>query len=126
MKWNSGALTQMEAEHWKNLEKAAVTLVNEVKTSLNTGQSYTIFHGKKGIWYKGLNPSDPGQPPHKLRGDLQRSITYEKVSDGVVVGTNISYAPYLEYGTAKMEARPFLLPALNKLKQRLLDIIAGK
>jgi HK97 gp10 family phage protein len=48
------------------------------------------------------------------------------VSDGVIVGTNIEYAKYLEYGTSKMQARPFLLPALNRMKDQLMNIIAGK
>jgi HK97 gp10 family phage protein len=31
----------------------------------------------------------------------------------VWIGTNVEYAPYLEYGTYKMPARPFLRPALD-------------
>lgn len=31
----------------------------------------------------------------------------------VYLGTNVEYAPYVEFGTSKMEARPYLKPAFN-------------
>lgn len=45
-------------------------------------------------------------------GALRASIS--KRTDGNVchVGTNVEYAPYQEYGTYKMKAQPFLIPAL--------------
>lgn len=50
-------------------------------------------------------------------GRLRSSITMEMGKDGddVVarVGTNVHYAPYLEFGTRRMTARPFLRPALD-------------
>lgn len=51
-------------------------------------------------------------------GNLQRSITNEVTggADGAVgtVGTNVSYARYVEDGTYKMRARPYLKPSLQK------------
>jgi HK97 gp10 family phage protein len=47
-------------------------------------------------------------------GRLRNSITHA-VSDreqAVYIGTATSYAPYVEYGTVKMKARPFLKPAV--------------
>lgn len=32
----------------------------------------------------------------------------------VVVGTNVKYAPYQEFGTRKMSAKPYLFPAYHK------------
>jgi HK97 gp10 family phage protein len=40
------------------------------------------------------------------------------------VGTNVTYAPYVEYGSSKMAARPFLFPAYNNNKQRILKELA--
>lgn len=50
-------------------------------------------------------------------GRLRSSITNEIGQDGegllAVIGTNVEYAPYVELGTSKMAAQPFLLPALE-------------
>jgi HK97 gp10 family phage protein len=50
-------------------------------------------------------------------GRLRASVTYEvgRDSQGLValVGTDVSYGPYVELGTRRMSARPFLRPALQ-------------
>lgn len=49
-------------------------------------------------------------------GRLRSSIVMRKGRDGmgfyVEIGTNVSYAPYVEFGTSKTRAQPFLLPAV--------------
>lgn len=49
-------------------------------------------------------------------GDLRGSITYEVDADNNVVhiGTNIEYAPYVELGTSRQKAQPFLRPAASE------------
>ena len=47
-------------------------------------------------------------------GRLRSSLTYEPL-DGepaVLVGTDVEYAKYVEAGTMKMPARPYLRPAI--------------
>lgn len=47
-------------------------------------------------------------------GNLRNSITHQmEGSDTVVIGTAVEYAPYVELGTRKMSARPFLGQALE-------------
>ena len=46
-------------------------------------------------------------------------------ADGSVVGQIISSAPYskpLEFGTVNMQPRPFMQPALQKNKQKIVSI----
>jgi HK97 gp10 family phage protein len=50
---------------------------------------------------------------------LRDSIEYEVNKDTLRVGTNVEYAPFVELGTSKMAARPFLRPALLENKQAL-------
>ena len=38
------------------------------------------------------------------------------------VGTNVHYAPHLEYGTRKMAKRPFLRPAFFNNKRKILKV----
>jgi HK97 gp10 family phage protein len=45
-------------------------------------------------------------------GALRDSYKAEPISDSVVlVGTETTYAPFVEYGTSKSEAQPHLTPA---------------
>jgi HK97 gp10 family phage protein len=49
-------------------------------------------------------------------GRLRSSIVMRKGRDGlgfyVEIGTSVSYAPFVEFGTSRMRAQPFLLPAV--------------
>ena len=49
-------------------------------------------------------------------GNLRGSITYEVDADGnaVYIGTNVEYAPYVELGTSRQKAQPFLRPAASE------------
>jgi HK97 gp10 family phage protein len=81
--------------------------------------------------------SAPGEPPWKQTGHLSGSMdaigeiatsTDPETGDTAIggvetfkdergfvarVGTNVRYAPFLEFGTSRMEARPYLRPALD-------------
>ena len=48
-------------------------------------------------------------------GRLRNSISYGVDTDepAVYIGSNVEYAPYVERGTSKMRARPFLKPAVE-------------
>lgn len=55
-------------------------------------------------------------------GHLRRSITKEVDGKEARIGTNIHYAPYVELGTVKMKAQPYLRPALDENKNKLGDL----
>lgn len=46
-------------------------------------------------------------------GRLRNSISWAVLDDSVYIGTNVEYAPYVELGTSRMEARPYLRPAVT-------------
>lgn len=60
-------------------------------------------------------------------GTLRRSITHVMSVDGkrAFVGTNVDYAPYVEMGTAKMAAQPFLRPALHANRGKIKKIFGA-
>lgn len=55
-------------------------------------------------------------------GTTKRSIALEIVDDGFTaeVGPTTEYSPYLEYGTRKMQAQPFIRPALNEQTEKFM------
>ena len=50
----------------------------------------------------------PGGPHGELRASINKSVS----GNSCTVGTNTEYAPYVEFGTWKAPAQPFLVPAL--------------
>lgn len=60
-------------------------------------------------------------------GHLRQSISgrTEKTSDGAkaTIGTNVEYAAYVELGTSRQAAEPYLHPALQKNKDKAKRLI---
>lgn len=47
-------------------------------------------------------------------GNLRNSITHFQQGDDEYIGTAVEYAPYVELGTRRMTARPYLRPAASE------------
>ena len=60
----------------------------------------------------GTSPSSPGDPPGVDTGNLRNSINVQRVKQLVrSINTGaVEYAIYLEYGTSRMAARPYMRP----------------
>jgi HK97 gp10 family phage protein len=118
-------LRAMEKQLADNLEKAAVYFKGQVKDKINRSEPYTRYVGDHGIYYTGQDPSAPGEEPKKITGTLQRSITHRMSEDRrhAFVGSNIDYAAYLEMGTSKMAARPYLRSTLIEESDVLVSIV---
>ena len=64
---------------------------------------------------KGHVPSQPGEAPNRDTGVLQAHLRAELVSPlEAQVASEAPYAAALEFGTSKMEARPYMRPARDK------------
>lgn len=52
----------------------------------------------------------PPSPSYVRTGALRNSIThaYDKTEKAAYIGSNLEYAPYVEYGSRNMIERPFL------------------
>lgn len=64
-------------------------------------------------------------------GNLRASITHEvdAAEKAVYIGTNVEYAPYVELGTSRQKAQPYLRPAAtehgSQYRQVLKDTLGG-
>lgn len=126
-KFNDDFLNDVEKKLGQNLEKAAIYLKGKIKEALNTtGEPYLASQGPGGRHYKNEEVSAPGENPHKMIGNLQRSVAHAMEPDKktAYVGSNLDYALFLEVGTSKMAARPFFLPTLKAEADTISKIIA--
>lgn len=61
----------------------------------------------------------PGGP----HGELRESITSVAEGNTAVIGTNKEYGGYVELGTYKMAAQPYLVPALKNKENEVRETI---
>lgn len=76
-----------------------------------------ICGGKAETYAKKICPVDTGR--------LRASITHQVAQDGrsVDVGTNVNYAPFVELGTYRQRAQPYIRPSIENHMQEYKGII---
>ena len=58
-----------------------------------------------------------------IHHSLYRSINSKAEGMSAEVGTNVEYAMYQEFGTYKMVAHPYLIPAMEESEAEVCDIM---
>lgn len=102
------------AEMKRRLSRAVIEVSRHAKQLLSVPGTVAKGKGYSSRKY-GSNPSRPGEPPHKQTGRLRASVAWELVDDDTArAGTNVKYGKYLELGTGRMKARPWLQRALTE------------
>lgn len=93
------------------LEKMARTEVYKEVVKKN-GAALQKTAQRKAVFKKGYST-----------GATKRSIKLDLASNGLraVVKANTDYSGYLEVGTRKMEAQPFMQPAFNEIQPKFID-----
>lgn len=99
----------------KALEEIGITA--EAYAKLIATQKHIVDTGRLRNSITHATKSDTGQTNYsdnhgKTYSDGSAKGTPEAKT--VYVGTNVEYAPYIEYGTTKQVARPFLHPAVTE------------
>lgn len=62
-------------------------------------------------------------------GRLRNSITHRVFNGGekyVIVGTNVEYGKYVELGTSRQKAQPYLRPAANEHVEQYRRVVQSK
>lgn len=105
-------LRNVKTESLKALYAAGEVIREDAKQSILAGAVSGAAHV----------PSLPGQPPnadtHRLDLSLDTIINESRLSVSVV--SRAPYGAFLEFGTSKMAARPYLRPALLRNRNRVV------
>ena len=100
-------------------------VMNEAKQSIqqNSGGGKTYQKYKPRRTH---TASAEGQPPNTDTGFLVSNIFLQIDPDGLGadVESRADYSGYLEFGTSKMEARPYLQPALEANRRKIIRMFA--
>lgn len=106
----------------RSLNQRAAELVRDTAEGIVAHARQSMAESKSGREYKrnkkGRNhiASAPGESPAKDTGFLINSLNAEHNGLISTVGTNAEYAMHLEFGTVRIEPRPFLDPAFEAMK----------
>lgn len=87
---------------------AAIEDASEIIPELSTAVRDTAYKIERTA--KQNAPVDTG----RLKGSITTELDLGGTNPSAEIGTNVEYAPYVEYGTYKMAARPFLNPAYDR------------
>ena len=102
------------------MESATRMVMNDVIESINNPGKGRVYPRKSGPPHKA---SAPGDPPATDTGELKRNIAMDVETRGKqLVGkifSGMEYSVHLEFGTTKMEKRPFMGPALKRNQGRI-------
>jgi len=69
---------------------------------------------------KQIVPVDTGDLRASIESRVIRNAEGEVVG---VIGSNVKYAPFIEFGTSKMGAQPFLRPAVEKNRETIRTLL---
>ena len=117
---------QLEPDFQEIVKGGAQLIRGEAIKSIQTG-------AKSGVMYQMYNPrrehraSAPGQAPASDTGNLvSKIIVKQKTRNITNVESNANYSAFLEYGTSKMQPRPFMLPAFEKSKKPIINAVLNR
>jgi HK97 gp10 family phage protein len=116
-------------KHSDRLKRMAARTPKEVARALYSAGQLIELDAERSITtgaVSGANhmPSNPGQPPNADTHFLDTNIETEIGGPGLVTIT--SKAPYsaaLEYGTSRISPRPFMSPAVQRNRKKVVQMV---
>jgi len=101
-------------------------IASGVQDTMNTAKTSIQQHQSKGRTYGKHTASVAGNPPNSDTGFLASNIFMVLDADklGGAVESRADYSGFLEFGTSKMGARPYLQPALEENKPKIRRMFA--
>lgn len=106
----------------RQMRGRAVQGVRNTAFRIQTRIRLSFAGPKSGQLYGRHRASAPGEPPAIDTGALTNSVQVVMENDlTAYIFTNQAYAPPLEFGSRRMAARPFMLPAADAERQQFVD-----
>jgi HK97 gp10 family phage protein len=101
-------------------------IASGVQDTMNTAKTSIQQHQSKGRTYGKHTASVAGNPPNSDTGFLASNIFMVLDADkfGGAVESRADYSGFLEFGTSKMGARPYLQPALEENRPKIIRMFA--
>ena len=101
-------------------------IASGVQDTMNTAKTSIQQHQSKGRTYGKHTASVAGNPPNSDTGFLANNIFMVLDADklGGAVESRADYSGFLEFGTSKMGARPYLQPALEENRPKIRRMFA--
>ena len=101
-------------------------IASGVQDTMNTAKTSIQQHQSKGRTYGKHTASVAGNPPNSDTEFLANNIFMVLDADklGGSVESRADYSGFLEFGTSKMGARPYLQPALEENKPKIRRMFA--
>lgn len=100
------------------------TAVQSITGGNKSGETYQLYNPRRIH-----TASAPGEAPAADTGYLHSNIIFDIDADGLgaSIESRAAYSAALEFGTSKMQARPFLHPAVEenrpKIKRLMLQVM---
>ena len=117
--WHPEVITaEIEKQAMDRLETAAGYLMGRARQLVPVGQDRPGTKGGKDWTARKAGALRDTIRVVRLKGDPKQNVR-------VYAGNTreVFYSHFVEYGTVKMKAKPFLRPALNEVKNRIKSIL---
>jgi len=117
----------MTVEFQDNSPQVLAALQNATRRGLEACGAMAESYAKQELSKSKPHKRGPSRP-NVITGRLRNSISHTLGSNvgseiAVYIGTNVSYAPFLELGTRKMDPYPFLKPAATEHTDEYRNIL---
>lgn len=124
----------MQSRYKSNSNQVLKNAEKQIMRNMKIACEFAVNYAKRSVSRPnptGRDPSQPGEPPKKVKGILRSHIGYEVRKEGTHIrgfvgvkqGVAGDYGYYLELGTSKMAARPFLRPTILNNRKKIGRII---
>lgn len=115
------ATQQISSQAGPIVRAVATGIIAEMKRLMSLPKSGRAYRrGRRAIHVA----SAPGEAPGIDTGTLMASMGFQMTSPTTAeVSINAEYAAYLEFGTIRMAARPYIQPALEKVRDQFRGIL---